>query len=109
MNKKIISILFMFLFSMTLISCKNEEEDLTIYEGMVADKIFDSGYTYVTYVQSGKTRIPIMHHVPDRYYIVIYKDEKISKHRVTKSFYDTFDIGSFVTVGKENIEVTDNE
>ena len=109
MNKKIIFMFFMLLFSITLISCKDEEEDLTIYEGMVVDKIFDSGYTYITYVHSGKTQIPITHHVPDRYYIVIYKNEQIAKHRVTKSFYNTFDIGSFIVVGEENLDNTEEE
>lgn len=108
MSKKVIFIFFVLLFVVTLSSCKDKEEDLTIYEGMVVDKIFEEGYTYTTMVPSGKVMTPIMHHVPDRYYIVIYKDEQIAKHRVTKSFYETFDIGSFVTVGKESIEVNQN-
>lgn len=107
MKKKVILLIAILLITLCLVSCKKEEKDYTIYDGMVVDKIFDNGYTYITYVQSGKTRIPITHHVPDRYYIVIYKDEQIAKHRVTKEFYNTFDIGSFITVGEENIDWSD--
>lgn len=112
MNKKVIFIIFMLLFVLTLTSCKNKEEkDLTIYEGMIVDKIFDSGYIYTQMVPSGKVMIPVVYTVPDRYYVVIYKNERIAKHQVTKSFYDTFEIGSFVTVGEENLdkEVINNE
>ena len=103
--KKVILIILVLFFAVTLIGCKeNEQEDYTIYEGMVVDKIFDAGYTYTTYVLAGKVRVPMHHTVPDKYYIVIYKNEQIAKHRVTKSFYDTFEIGTFITIGSENLE-----
>lgn len=83
------------LLLLPLTGCSSEE-DLTIYEGYIVDKIFDEGYRYCTYVQSGKTRVPIWHTVPDRWYVIIYKDEQISKHQVTQEFYNTFTIGSYV-------------
>jgi len=77
-----------------------EEKDYTIYEGYIVDKIFNEGYYYTTFITSGNTRVPVIHHVPDKWYVVIYKDEQIAKHRVSQKFYDTFTIGSYVTLGE---------
>lgn len=101
--KKILMILVLLIGTFSLTGCDEKEKDYHIYEGMVVDKIFDEGYTYTTFVKSGSAMIPIHHHVPDKYYLVIYKDEKIDKHQVEKEFYDTFTIGSHITIGEENI------
>ena len=101
--KKILLTIMLLITPIAISGCEEEKKDYHIYEGMVVDKIFDEGYTYTTYVVSGKVNVPIYHHVPDKYYLVIYKDEKIDKHQVEKEFYDTFTIGSHITIGKENI------
>lgn len=101
---KILVILSLSLLPLSLGSC-NEEEDLTIYEGYVVDKILDEGYRYSTHVNG----IIIWHTVPDRYYVVIYKDEQIAKHRVTEEFYNTFTVGSYVSLSQSVLEDENNE
>ena len=108
--KKIIFKIFVVLgvvglvFSLT--SCK--EEDPRIYEGYIVDKIFDQGYTYTTTTRVNGVTHTHVHRVPDRWYIVIYKNERISKHRVSKSFYEMFTVGSYVTL-LDNTEEDSNE
>ena len=87
--------------------CSSSNKDYKIYEGYVVDKIYDEGYTYTTYIQSGKVRVPIIHHVPDKYYVVIYKEEKITKHSVSKEFYDNFTVGSYVVIGTEDLGISE--
>ena len=101
--KKILLFLILAIFTVTLLGC-DDEKDYTIYDGMVVDKIFCPGYTRTIYVKSGHVMIPMTSNVPDKYYIVIYNDEQIAKHQVSKSFYENFEIGSFVVVGETDIE-----
>lgn len=101
---KKICLFFILIITLFFISGCNDNEDYKIYEGYVVDKIYDEGYTYTTYMQSGKVRVPIIHHVPDKYYVVIYKKENITKHCVSKEFYDNFTIGSYVVVGDEDLD-----
>lgn len=99
MKNKILAILCLSLLPLSLVGCE-EQEDLTIYEGYIVDKIFDEGHRYCTYVN----RVPIWHTIPDRYYIVIYKDEQIAKHQVTEEFYNTFTVGSYVSLSQSVLE-----
>jgi hypothetical protein len=103
MKKKILFIFLLIPLLFISVSCDGEK-DYKIYEGYIVDKIYEPSYTYVTIVRAGKTTVPITHHVPEKYYIVIYKNEKISKHKVTKEFYTNFEVGAYVTVGNEQLE-----
>lgn len=103
MKSKIKLLLCLIISVFSLVAC-NEEEDLKIYEGYVVDKIYDKGYTYTTIIKSGSVNVPITHRVPDKWYIVIYNDEQIAKHQVTEEFYNTFTIGSYVTLDTTMIE-----
>ena len=104
MKKKILFIFLLIPLLFTFVSCKDTEKDYTIYEGYIVDKIYEQSRTYTTFIHSGKTTIPIVHHIPEKYYIVIYKNETISKHKVTKEFYTNFEIGAYVTVGNEHLD-----
>ena len=97
--KKILLSLLLLIGSFSLTGCDDEGKDYRIYEGYVVDKIFDKGYTYTTTTCINKVCTPIFHRVPDKYYLVIYKDEKIDKHQVSQEFYETFTVGSYVTIG----------
>jgi len=101
MKKKILFIFLLIPLLFTLISCGESKEDYKIYEGYIVDKIYEPARTYTTVVSTGKTTVPIVRHVPEKYYIVIYKNETISKHQVSKEFYTNFEVGSYVTVGNE--------
>ena len=103
MKIKIKLFLCLIISCFSLVAC-NEKEDLTIYEGYIVDKIYDQGYTYTTYIKSGSVMVPIIHTIPDKWYIVIYKDEQIAKHQVTEEFYNTFTIGSYVILDTTMIE-----
>lgn len=108
MKKKILFIFLLIPLLFTLISCSETKKDYKIYEGYIVDKIYEPSRTYITYMRSGKVMIPITHHIPEKYYIVIYKNETISKHKVTKEFYTNFEVGAYVTVGNEQLD-DDNE
>lgn len=104
MKKKILFILLLIPLLFIFTSCDDTEEDYKIYEGYVVDKIYEPSRTWISYVYAGKVLIPITHYVPEKYYIVIYKNESISKHQVSKEFYTDFEVGAYVTVGSENLE-----
>lgn len=105
MKKKILFIFLLIPLLFTMISCgESEPKDYKIYEGYIVDKIYEPSRTYTTVVYTGKVPVTIIHHVPEKYYVVIYKNEKISKHKVTKEFYTNFEVGSYVTVGNEYID-----
>ena len=98
----LIPLLFVF------ISCGGEK-DYKIYEGYIVDKIYEPPITYTTLVYNGKTMLPIIHHIPEKYYIVIYKNETISKHQVSKAFYTNFEVGAYVEVGNEDLDNEEKE
>lgn len=104
-----IMILLVALSSMFLLTSCEDEEDLTIYEGYVVDKIFDEGYVYYTTIMAGKTPIRQMHRIPDKWYVIIYKDEKISKHRISKEYYNTLDVGSYISLQSQIIDENEGE
>lgn len=104
MKKKLLFILLLIPLLFIFVSCDDTEKDYKIYEGYVVDKIYEESRTYTTFVYSGKVLIPITHYIPEKYYIVIYKNETISKHKVSKEFYSNFEVGAYVTVGSENLE-----
>lgn len=111
MKKKILFVLLLVPLLFTLVSCNDTEKDYKIYEGYIVDKIYEPSRTYTTIVYNGKVAVPIIHHIPEKYYIVIYKNETISKHKVSKEFYTNFEVGAYVTVGNEYLddEVKENE
>lgn len=100
--KKILLLIMLSIAPITISGCE-EKKDCNIYEGLVAEKIFIKSYTYTTYTWNGKIMLPVNHYVPDKYYIVIYKNEKTDKHRVSKEFYDNCDVGSIITITEKDI------
>ena len=100
--KKILLVIMLLIAPITISGCE-EKEDCNLYDGLVAEKIFTKAHSYTTYTWSGKIMIPVHHYVPDQYYIVIYKNEKTDKHRVSKEFYDNCDVGSIITITEEDI------
>ena len=108
MKKKILFILLLIPLLLLFVSCDDSKKDYTIYEGYIVDKIYEPSRTYTTMIYNGKVFIPMVHHVPEKYYIVIYKNETISKHKVSKEFYTNFEVGAYVTVGNEQLEDEDD-
>ena len=104
MKKKILFVLLLIPLLLIFVSCDDTEKDYKIYEGYVVDKIYEPSRTFITIVSTGKTAVPIVHYIPEKYYIIIYKNETISKHKVSKEFYSNFEVGAYVTVGSENLE-----
>ena len=104
MKKKILFIMLLIPLLFIIASCDDTEENYKIYEGYIVDKIYEPSKSWITYMSTGKVMIPITHYIPEKYYIVIYKNETISKHQVSKEFYTDFEVGAYVTVGSENLE-----
>ncbi len=80
-----------------------------IKEGTIVDKDFVPAHTTnrTTYNQVGKVTVPQTRtvHVPDRYTIKITKvvegKDKYRRFRVSKSTYDQYDIGEWISFKKD--------
>jgi len=83
--------------AITLGACTDKREKYIGIEGTVIEKDFKPAYSYTTMIWTGKFAVPMIHNVPDSWYLTVEyeigEESEECRYKVSETEYYMYSIG----------------